>query len=66
MKGSEKQVRPIGKNIEENSQHQNLSYMLGLTKRVDHISKCVLPSCYVIFTLIYVTIYVIIPLFFPK
>ena len=50
-------VRPIGENIEENGQDQNLSYYLILTKTVDHISKYVFPSCYVIFTLIYVIIF---------
>ena len=50
-------VRPIKKNIEESGQEQNLSNFLVLTKTVDHVSKYVFPSCYVIFTLIYVIIF---------
>ena len=51
------QVRPIGKHIGEKDQDQHHSYYLFLTKTVDHISKYVFPSCYVIFTLIYVMIF---------
>ena len=50
-------VQPIGKDIEENGQDQNLSYFLVWTKTVDRISKYVFPSCYIIFTMIYIIIF---------